>query len=101
MYKHKSLHTGQPPQEHLSFLQNLLSFIITKYFKQELDDSLSICVNERSSCGLSNWRYENLSKSRDQKAMTLLTPMGSAIWASIKELFLLPKFDNNSPCNSR
>ena len=62
MYKHKSLHTGQLPQEHLSFLQNLLNFIITKYFKQELDDSLSVCGNEPSSCGLSNWRYEDLSK---------------------------------------
>ena len=49
MYKYKSLQEVQVPQEHLSFLQN---FIITKYLKQEVDD-LSVCVDERSPCGLS------------------------------------------------
>ena len=53
MYKYKSLQAGQLPQEHLSFLQNLLNFIITKYLKQEVDDDLSVCVDERSPCGLS------------------------------------------------
>ena len=53
MYKYKSLKAGQLPQEHLSFLQNLLNFIITKYLKQEVDDDLSVCVDERSPCGLS------------------------------------------------
>ena len=69
MYKYKSLQAGQLPQEHLSFLQNLLNFIITKYLKQEVDDDLSICVDERSPCGLYNWRYKDLSMSRDQKVM--------------------------------
>ena len=36
------------PQEHLSFLENLLNFIIRKYLKQEVDDDLSICMNEVS-----------------------------------------------------
>ena len=53
MYKYKSLQAGQLPQEHLSFQQNLLNFIITKYLKQEVDDDLSICVDEWSPCGLS------------------------------------------------
>ena len=53
MYKYKNLQAGQLPQEHLSFLQNLLNFIITKYLKQEVDDDLSVCVDERSPCGLS------------------------------------------------
>ena len=53
MYKYKTLQAGQLPQEHLSFLQNLLNFIITKYLKQEVDDDPSICVDERSPCGLS------------------------------------------------
>ena len=53
MYKYKSLQAGQLPQEHLSFLQNLLNFIITKYWKQEVDDNLSVCMDERSPCGLS------------------------------------------------
>ena len=46
----KSLQDVQLPREHLSFLQN---FIITKYLKQEVDDDLSVCVDERSPCGLS------------------------------------------------
>ena len=39
----------QLPQEHLPFLQNLLNFIIAKYFKQELNDGLSVCIDEHSS----------------------------------------------------
>ena len=50
MYKYKSLQVGQLPQEHLSFLQNLLNFIITKYLKQEVDNDLSVWVDERSLC---------------------------------------------------
>ena len=50
MYKYKSLQAGQLPQEHLSFLQNLLNFIITKYLKQEVDDDLRICVDESGPC---------------------------------------------------
>ena len=40
----------QLPREHLFFLQN---FIITKYLKQEVDDDLTVCVDECSPCGLS------------------------------------------------
>ena len=46
MYKYKSLQAGQLPQEHLSFLQNMLNFIITKYLKQDVDDDPSICVEK-------------------------------------------------------
>ena len=74
MYKYKFLQAGQLPREHLSFLQNLLNFFITKYLKQ-VDDDLSIWVDKRSSCGLYNWRYKDLSMSRDQKVMTLLPPI--------------------------
>ena len=56
MYKYKSLKAGQLPQEHLSFLQNLLNFIITKYLKKEFDDDLSIGMDERSPCDLSATR---------------------------------------------
>ena len=45
-----SLQEVQLLREHLSFLQN---FIITKYLKQKVDDNRSICVDERSPCGLS------------------------------------------------
>ena len=53
----------------MSFLQNLLNSIITKYLKQQADDHLSICENEHSPYGLSicNWRYKDLSMLRDQK----------------------------------
>ena len=53
MYKCKGLQVGQIPRERLSFFQNLLNFMITKYLKQEFDDDISVCVDERSSCGLS------------------------------------------------
>ena len=51
MYKCKSWQVGQLPWEHLSFLQNLLGFI-TKYFKQEVDDKLKVCLDERSPRGI-------------------------------------------------
>ena len=74
MYKYKFLQAGQLPWEYLSFLQNLLNFFITKYLKQ-VDDDLSIWVDKRSSCGLYNWRYKDLSMSCDQKVIALLSPM--------------------------
>ena len=36
---------GQLPRKHLSFLQNLLNFIITNYFKEKFDDDLTVCVD--------------------------------------------------------
>ena len=53
MYTYKSLQVCQLPQEHLSFLQNFLNFVFTKYLKQEVNDDLSLGVVERSPCGLS------------------------------------------------
>ena len=53
MFKYKSLQAGQLPREHLAFLQSLLNSIIKKYLKQEVNDDLSVCVDERSPCGLS------------------------------------------------
>ena len=44
---------GQAQREHLSFKQNLLHFIITKYLKQEVNNDLSTCVDQSSPCGLS------------------------------------------------
>ena len=75
MYKYKFLQVGQLPQEHLPILQNLLIFLITKYFKHKFDGDLSIWVDKRSSCGLYNWRYKDLSMLHDHKAMVLLSPM--------------------------
>ena len=53
MYKYKSLQAGQLSQQYLSFLQNLLNFIITKYLKEEVDDELNVCLDKHSPCGLS------------------------------------------------
>ena len=53
MYKYKSLQAGQPPWKHLSFLQNLLNFAITKNLKQEVHDDLNACEDGRTPCGLS------------------------------------------------
>ena len=53
MYIYKSLQVRELPQQHLSFLQNLLNFIITKYLKQEVEDDLGVCVDGCSPCGLS------------------------------------------------
>ena len=47
------IQAGQLPQEHLSFLQNFLNVGITKYFNQEVNDDLSVCVDECNPCGLS------------------------------------------------
>ena len=52
MYKYKTLKAGQLPQQHLSFLQNFLNFIITKYLKQVHDD-LNVFVDKHSPYGLS------------------------------------------------
>ena len=53
MYKYKSLQAGQLPRKQLCCLQKLLNFIITKYLKQEVDNELSICMDEHSPCSLS------------------------------------------------
>ena len=45
MYKYESLHASQLPQERFVFLAK---FIITKYLKQEVDDDLRVCEDERS-----------------------------------------------------
>ena len=47
IYKHKSLEAGQ------LLKVSLPNFIITKYLKQEVDDDLSVCVDECSPFGLS------------------------------------------------
>ena len=64
MYKYNSLQIGQLPQQHLSFLQNLLNFIIAKYLKQKVDDDPSLGVDEGSPCGLS--RTGNIKISMGQ-----------------------------------
>ena len=70
MYKYKSLQEVWLLREHLFFLQN---FIITKHLKQEVNDDLSVCMDERSPCGLSITEDTDLSMKFDQK-MTMLLP---------------------------
>ena len=78
IYKYKSLQASQLPKKHLSFLQNLLNIIIKKYLKQEADDDLSICVDQRNLY-YHKWRCKDLLMSRDQKLMTLLTPLDKCL----------------------
>ena len=73
MYKYKFLQAGQLPREHL-FLEKSAEFFYHKIFETS-QDNLSIWADKRSSCGLYNWRYKDLSMSRDQKVMALLSPM--------------------------
>ena len=50
MYKYKSPRSRSPiTRAFVSFAK----FIIENYLKQEVDDDLSVCVDERSPCGLS------------------------------------------------
>ena len=71
----------QLPQEHLSSLQNLLNFIITKYlkqeeWKQEVDENWSICVGKRSPCGLSINGDIKLHDVTRSKGNDVTTPNG-------------------------
>ena len=86
--KYKSLNEGQVLQEH--FFSWFADFYYHKIFETRWwwhKPLLPLC----------NWRYKDLSMSHDQKVMTILPHWRSAIWVSIKELFLLRKFDNSSP----
>ena len=75
------MQAGQLQQEHLSFLQNVLNFIFTKYLKQEVGDDLSVCVDERSPCSLfqtGDIRFINLTWSNGNDAITQMVkcPVG-------------------------
>ena len=69
--------------------------------KHEVYDNLTVCVNERSLCGLSIIEDKDLSMSSDKKVMTLLTQLRNTLWICIKELFLPSKFDNSTPTVTR
>ena len=99
--QNKFLQAGQLPREHLSLLQNLLNFFITKYLKQKVDDDLSIWVDKRSSCGLYNWRYKDLSMSHDQKAMALQFPMEKCLISFYHRVAFIAQFDDSSPSVTR
>ena len=58
-------------------------------------------MNECSPCGLSITEDKDISVSRDQKVMTLLTQWRNTLWISTKELFLLSKFDSSNPTVTR
>ena len=89
------------------FLVKFAEFYYHKIFekKNSMMMMLSLCVDGNSPCscvdgnspcsGLYIWRWD-LSMSCNQKVMTLLPQWRNALWTSIKELFLLAKFDNSS-----
>ena len=51
----------------------IYNFIITKYLKQEVDDDISVCVDERSPCDLSITGDKYLSISCDKKGNDVTT----------------------------
>ena len=71
----KSLQTGHLPREHLSFLQNLLNFIITKYLKKSMTTLAFEWTNIALLWPFYSWIYKGISESRDQKVTMLLLPM--------------------------
>ena len=66
-----------------------------KYLKQEV--GLSICLDEHSPCGL----FITGEIKIYQCHMINYRQWRIALWAYIKELFLLTKFDNSSPSVTR
>ena len=72
IYKYKSLQADKIPQDHLSFLQNSLNFIIAKNSKQEVNSILTVCVDESSPCGCSVTEDINFMQSKDND---ILPPM--------------------------
>ena len=72
-------------------------FIITKYLKQEFDDDLSVCVDERSLCGLSIIGDIKIFQCHVIKRSWRYYPQWrKALSTSIMELLLLLKFENSS-----
>ena len=83
-------------------MQNLLNFIITKYLKQKVDDDLSSCVDKCSPCDLSiTGDIKTYQCHMIKRQSYYYIQWRSALWTSIKELFLLAKFDNSSPSVTR
>ena len=68
-----------------------------KIFDHEIDGELSIWVDKCSSCGLYNWRYEDLSMSHDQKVMALLFPMEKGLISFYHRVAFIAQFDDSCP----
>ena len=84
------------PWNHLSFLQNLLNFIITKYLKQEVNDDLSGCMDKCSPRGLSI--TGDLSISPDQKGNDVTSPNGEVShWLLSQSCFYCPNLITVAP----
>ena len=71
----------------------LSKLIIAKYLKQEVDDDLSICVDECSPCGLSMTGDIKIYQCHISKGNDVTIPNGEVHYG-----LLLPKFDTSSPC---
>ena len=91
------------------FLAKFAEFYCYEIFEQEVDDDLSICVDERSPCGLSitgdkdKPLYKDLSRVMCHyvtlsKGNGVTTAREKCPIAFYTELLLLPKFDNS--CSS-
>ena len=82
MYKYKSIQIGQLSRKHLSFFENLLNFIITKFLKEDVDDDISfVWINIAPLTSITGD-----IKVYHQEVMTLLPPMEKCPMDFIKEL---------------
>ena len=71
------------------------NFSITKYLKQEVDDNLYTSVDEQSLCITGDIKI-HLTWSKSN-----VTTHNGEVPYQMKELLLLPKFDNSSPFVTR
>ena len=83
------------PSEHLSSLEHLLNLITaTTKMKQEVYDDLSVCIDERSPCGLSIIWLINVMWS---KGNYVTTPNGGLEGLLLRSCFYCPNLSKISP----
>ena len=83
------------------FLEKSAESFYHKIFEHKVDGELSIWVDKCSSCDLYNWRYKDLSKSHDQKAMALAFPIEKYLISFYHRVASIAKFDNSNASVTR
>ena len=69
--------------------------------KQEVDDDLSVCMDQGSPCGLSITGDIKFINAIWSKGNDITTPNGEVLYELLSKLFLMPKFDNYNSSVSR
>ena len=82
----------------MSFLQNLLNFIITIFLKQEVNDNLNVCVDERSRCALSITGDTEIYQCHMIKGNDVTTPNGEVPYGLLsRSCFYYPNLITVAP----